>query len=722
MKTYYIPTSSLNFNNILSSESISPKAFYSSRSFGYSRWASIPENPFENSIVLYDQLYELKRPKSDFEDHPMIIEVAVDDTEETKLVRVSEHILLCDHTIYIDPFSSNIYFFNETDKRIALSMSDSSIETKMVHLYRSKIKVIETPQVQFPCIDSSQEMQSLNESQIEVDKKLNRMKGLLYGYYIGAILSASKEDVVKLNDAREIYDILAAILSSFEHKATESQRIRLKALYEKFYPMVPLFSKLSKLVEDKALLEKIVSIVRGEYGYIPGEFNVDKIISQLLATPAAPDVQNPVVEDINNIIRGIESSMRQNAHPVSVMDSQIVVIDGKLDSLNITELSDQDKKLSISWVNDVLTKDEFNGKISTFKESLSDEITKKAKELCDTEWKGSHLEITLNSLRRHVRGDEFPYEWNDGILSSMAAVVIRGDDWQKLLQYMQAKEMTDYRMAFAFYGSLNGFANLSRDFTDVLFSQVSTYIADVYKEFYGQLYGHDIPKPLSIPGSKEDSIPSSDEDMPDFENQPEQKPAPASTKECSSKENSCHTLDPETLNEEFESFMSAIVKKCSGAKKDRSKYCELFKTYGGVNDEFLNAISDEKVFGRKVQKGIIEAVSRLIKESKKQVAYSNGDGIVQPCLFHDAYQSTGHFLFDYDFLCNNSEFTNILSSIGEKEWKEDLKWFIDAHRPGQKGYYEGKPTDINTIISQFTRFKNFKYKAAETILRKIYHC
>lgn len=41
MKRFYIPTSSLNFNNILSSESISPKAFYTARSFGYGRWVSV---------------------------------------------------------------------------------------------------------------------------------------------------------------------------------------------------------------------------------------------------------------------------------------------------------------------------------------------------------------------------------------------------------------------------------------------------------------------------------------------------------------------------------------------------------------------------------------------------------------------------------------------------------------------------------------------------------
>jgi hypothetical protein len=49
----YIPTTTLNFNNILSSESISPKAFYEKRDFGYSRWNVIEENNLDNSVLLY---------------------------------------------------------------------------------------------------------------------------------------------------------------------------------------------------------------------------------------------------------------------------------------------------------------------------------------------------------------------------------------------------------------------------------------------------------------------------------------------------------------------------------------------------------------------------------------------------------------------------------------------------------------------------------------------
>lgn len=65
---YYIPTSSLNFNNILSTESISPKAFYEKRGFGYARWFAIEENNIDRATLLFDAPHMFERPKSDIEE------------------------------------------------------------------------------------------------------------------------------------------------------------------------------------------------------------------------------------------------------------------------------------------------------------------------------------------------------------------------------------------------------------------------------------------------------------------------------------------------------------------------------------------------------------------------------------------------------------------------------------------------------------------------------
>lgn len=629
MKKFYIPTSSLNFTNILSSESISPKAFYMARSFGIGRWETIPENPYQNSIVLYDELRSFNRPISDVEDHPLLIEIVLHEQVEATLMKITDNTYLCDRTIYIDPFSTRLLFFTEKDKTIALSISDASSETKFVHLYRKRIQVIPAPVTNYQPITDTKEVQKFNTKEVESDKRINRMKGLLYGYYIGALLSTSKELVVKLNAAREINDIYAAILASLEHKATPQQKNRLENLFLTIHP-VPFISKLKELITDKRALDAIVSLVREEYGNIKGEVNVDKVISLLLSSSNNPDIKNPIIEEINNFIKQLDDEIARNAKPISPSDDNIVVTGDSLK--NIKGLSDNDKSLYITWINETLTKDEYNGKISTFREALSDDITRKAKDIIGSDsWKGSYAEVTLNALRRHVRGEGFQHNWGNDVLSSIAAVVVRGEDWQKLLEYMQSKEMTEYKIAFSMYGTLNGFANLLRDFTDVLFSQKSTYIAAVYKEFYGQLFFRDIISVKDdIPSTNANEIPAHDEDMPE------------------EIYNSAQTQ----IDQDFDNFMRELTAKCSGAKKDETLYKSFYKKHGGVTIGFVEDVKKCTDFckGKGVQKCVINYLDKLVKSLSKEDPSLVTNDVKEPQLF-DSLENNGSLepkLFIYD--------------------------------------------------------------------------
>ena len=117
MEKRYIPTTSLNFNNVLSSESISPKAFYQKRGFGYIRWFSIPENDIDNVILLYKSLSSFVREKGDMEDHPLLIEIYLEEDVLSSLKPINENVDCCDHTIYLTPWSTRFIFFQSMTKR-----------------------------------------------------------------------------------------------------------------------------------------------------------------------------------------------------------------------------------------------------------------------------------------------------------------------------------------------------------------------------------------------------------------------------------------------------------------------------------------------------------------------------------------------------------------------------------------------------------------------------
>lgn len=482
---YYIPTSSLNFNNILSTESLSPKSFYERRGFGYSRWFSVEENSIEHLTLLYDKPHMFERPQSDIEDHPMLIEIDTDD----EFPKVTDGVFYTDRTIYLNPWQTKFIFFTEKDKATALSLSDSSLETKLVRLYQRKIYVHQFegtfPLVQEDSIVPIGDIDSL----VEEDYVINKMKGLLYGYYIGANLSSTKENVQKLDALREIQNIFSSVMSSYDKTPSSAQRLRLNELFDYLDSQQPIYADLEKEVGNRLLVDRIFAIFK-RHGYVFTSIDRTKLIYDL----QVDGENNQSITWINREIARAMSLMESSKVKLNPDDAEIIV--SSKDKVAAPKIIEDNlmASLFVCWVNEVLCSKSFNGKINSTKEVLSDEITKSAKYVIGPDWENSPVRTYLNQLRRHVRGEEFNQSWDNGVLSSISAVLIKGDEWEQLLNFMQSKGMYDYRIAFALYGVLNGFANMTRDFTDLLLTTESSYLSKVYREMYGQLLDKRIPE------------------------------------------------------------------------------------------------------------------------------------------------------------------------------------------------------------------------------------
>ena len=479
MKKYYIPTSSLNFNNILSTESISPKYFYEKRNFGYTRWYTINENDRDNLILLYDAPHEFTRQKCDMEDHPMLIELETD----VEFKRLKDGVYCSYETIYLNPWQTTFIFFSDRVRTIVLSLSDSSLETKMLRLYKKRM-IVNKYTGYYPSLEDVDFDNSIKqtESFIEKDRNINKMKGLLYGFYIGANLSSSVERISRLDTLRKIQDIFSAVVSSYNKTLSKTQEDELSELFILLDKQSALWQKFKQELEkkdDNAIIKFLQS-----YGV---KFDKRNVMNSLVTTP------NSAITWIKAEIAEVNKDIDNHQKLLDPNEKQIVVSELQLKSQKIVT----DEVLSCLysvWVNEVLKLSQYNGNISSFNDKLSDAITLKTREVLGNNWEHSYYRTYLNDLRRHIGGNKFNQDWSNGLLSSMAAVLIKGDDWKILLHFMQSKGMYDYRIAFSFYGILNGFANLTRDFTDLLLDKPNDYVAKVYKEFYFQLFKKNIPE------------------------------------------------------------------------------------------------------------------------------------------------------------------------------------------------------------------------------------
>ncbi|NBL00124.1 MAG: hypothetical protein EOM50_19365, partial [Erysipelotrichia bacterium] len=100
----------------MASESISPAGFYSQRNFGYKRFDKVKLNNLEKRIILYDKYPDFDINDIELENYPLVIEVTLQHMGEDIIHEYKNGIFYAEETIYLNPFSTKIYFRSKDEK------------------------------------------------------------------------------------------------------------------------------------------------------------------------------------------------------------------------------------------------------------------------------------------------------------------------------------------------------------------------------------------------------------------------------------------------------------------------------------------------------------------------------------------------------------------------------------------------------------------------------
>lgn len=486
-KTYYIPTTSLNFGNILSTESISPKSFYEKRGFGSSRWFSIEENKFDTITLMYKEPFRFERPISDLEDYPMFIEFSSDEQFEP----FCDGIFYTDRTIYLDPWNTKFVFLSEKAQKRVLGIAESNLENKVMELYSRRMEV---NSFDGNPMDFKSEYRELpeNEKAIKQDIEINKLKGLLYGYYIGAFLSASGQNVQKLSALLEAKDICYSVLSNEYNAPTSAQRKRLKELFDELKKVDEKYLKFRERKWSYCQMENMIKDLRDICGYELLQYPPEIIGKVYGGTERIQSVIDLLKRDIN----ACQNRVQKERKRLSVEDVELDV--SNVEDIRIKLCSQEDQEKFKKWIQFFIQGNIDGGYLSSKKLEWATELTAITKELLGQKWEGSNDKKFLNAVRKLLGGEKVEFEWRDGLLCSLAAVLVKGESWDKLLSFVQAKKMTDYRFVFAIYGIIKGFANLTNDFTGLIIdtdtAEGRAYVDQFYSEFYRQLLHKEVDK------------------------------------------------------------------------------------------------------------------------------------------------------------------------------------------------------------------------------------
>lgn len=523
MEYYYIATSSLNINNILSTESISPENFYRNRNFGYKRFNTVAPNPFANSLIAFNKPPYFEIEESDFDDYPIILEISkeliADDIICNNYNKNGVIVLQIQGTIYLHPNKVRFLFFNEAGLKTCIIKTEPSIETKLLPVYSSKFQLIDKAS---SFIWNKTLLSDVNDSlgenelmRIEIDSKINRIKGFYYSYYTGTILSTSlkptsfKEEfhflINSLVNSKKKKDKLAfrECIDKLNHFKTEvdnsvgTKSVAIEDLIEALY------LENSGIKERGKLIEFLKSTQVGNYNFY----------SQLQWSIEEKKIRNHINLLIDNIIESISE----------VFSEEIVLIKEKRISNYLSNLKESEKKMIEPQV---ITKNiSFNAHKLTH---ISDDIFVKRgselyqhiiNELLDypisdgqdfleqrveiafklgqilkefiEKWDESKEREYLNKLLDNIE-NYAPFEINSHsslILQSVAVFILKGEDADKLIQAINQNQLRDYRLALGLWGAIFGFSALPKTITDKLFTEkniTNTLIfnADVQKKIH----------------------------------------------------------------------------------------------------------------------------------------------------------------------------------------------------------------------------------------------
>nr|WP_315175956.1 hypothetical protein [uncultured Flavobacterium sp.] len=530
-KYFYIPVNSLNFNNILSSESLSPSSFYEKRGYGFKRFEKITLNPFNNSILAYNTIPLIEELKSDREEFPIYLAIPNDYLEDVKNNYKKESILILQisQTLYLNPFECFFITKSKEEKLKLIASSRRSLEVKSADKYFENFATIEelnfkTFNWNSKTLDSVFDIKSIDTASLLNDQKINKFKGLLYGYLSGR-LNEQPEEIIKakfyyqefinnfsllmndlstgingkknnskynqnnnkitfdkLNDLKERISIL---LDTFENDKIEN------IVLDSFNLSTEILEGISKMTykkSKKSILSILIDFIKNkepELNSVEELLNILLYKSNELTRYSNSKLYRELEDDFNTVrllisqkINSIENSFNSKKSlsliPFKVNNDFTRV------NVGLEELAPNENSCFEVIINELLCRTELSSS-DEIAQSRLDIITQvgKAIVVSNVELKDSAEIKYLRKLYESLKTIGIGFKINESenlSLQAFACFLNRYSDNEKLLDFMVKNGVSNNGLVYGIWGTAYGYANLSKIITEPM-SQNN----DVYK-------------------------------------------------------------------------------------------------------------------------------------------------------------------------------------------------------------------------------------------------
>ena len=531
---YYIPlcNKDFTFENIFSSESISPINFYSKRGFGITHFYKIDQYHLDEAILMYNVIPKFKVDRID--GIRFVLALKQSEIEKDDIVFISEGIVGLQKTFYLTKENFKILFFSEKEMRFVQAKSELSLPTKSSKKYYKNFEVIDDASCVEVDTEGIQKVKLIDNSYKEIlfDKRYNTIKGFIYGLITEIVFEKSVEEVKLRRCVQQLINNHAEFKNKSDLRNRQSDfryskqgtnasvttyfdkvLDTLKNLENFVFSFFPRTDLTNDTLSD-ILFENNKSLFNSReeaFGYLRHKFfdqallnsnEYDFLKKKIIYSLKKPDA-NSLIGMLKDYFKrnfssaGTFTPSRSNSDYTDEEFKEIIfklsfVIEDFFSSKKSSTQINFDEIVFDPVLNEINLKTNFGFEITKGEEHefiiLANIILQKSKREKGEAKKVDLLEIVkagANALSKSVdfsdtllykylnnQLDIYPLEKvNSVVMKNFVSFIFNPDSMEALEKFLQANEIRNKWMAYSFWCVFNGFANISANFLRPIFDK-----------------------------------------------------------------------------------------------------------------------------------------------------------------------------------------------------------------------------------------------------------
>lgn len=484
---YYIPTSSLNLDNILQAECISPESFYAQRLSGYRHFEQLDElRPFRQ-IILFSSPISFTINDPNRYNYPVLIEFE-GTNQDQDFISAEEGFYLCNHTIQITPSNCRIFFFSESAYNLTIVNTKSNKTIKYFEKY------LVYPSFPFRNVHELKILTNIPSIELSINEEtfIDKAKGALYAWMLGLKSSVKQELATKINLAQSLYNILTSLMKNPD--SFSRFKSNLDSLIEQF-KSVDEIEKINEQIYEvnfKKELGPRFGFLKSCFIHVLKKWDCWDYVNAKLCDKwncsFLPDTKDLISsQDFLALRTEIENRTKKS----------LASYQSKIDFTDLSKVSISNFSVTIStaplvsialkciidnrWTCEYL----MANRIEAYKVLMSNVVAYLKNNMGEESWDNSRERTYINELYAFLydSSKNFNLNFPNKELEAISAFLVRGNSYSDIISYLKINEIEDYTLPLVLWGTLSGYMDMNRDYLEGILSE------SVYNKVYRMLFG-----------------------------------------------------------------------------------------------------------------------------------------------------------------------------------------------------------------------------------------